>query len=295
MNKHVKRIIIIGLLVNIILTSLKLVGGYLGNTTSLVSDGYNSLTDIVISLLLFITINIASKKADKDHPYGHEKYEGIISFLLGLILLVTAGYILVEGIINITSYSSNVNYEKPKIYTLYIAFISIGLKFILFYINKVGSKKYNQVSLKAESYNHLSDIFATTASLVGIIFALYGFIIIDYIAAVIISLIIFKNGFSVTKEAISFLVDEAPSKPYVQSVKKEVLSVSGVIQIDDLKSRKHVNKVYIDIEISVDRNLSLIEAHNIAENVHQHIESTFKDVIHCMVHVNPKSNKNIDE
>ncbi|VEU80135.1 cation diffusion facilitator family transporter [Haploplasma axanthum] len=288
MIKEVKRIFVAGLILNIVLTIIKLLGGYLGKSNSLVSDGYNSLSDIFISSLLLIFITISNKKADKNHPYGHEKYEGIISFVLGLFLMIMSLYIIYLGINDLFKYDNTIVYEKPKLFTIVVAVISILIKLIIYFINIKGYKKYNQISLKADAYNHLGDIFATSASLIGIVLASISFVYFDYIASIIIGLIIFKNGFDVTKEAISFLVDEAPSKDEIKNIKKSILEIDGVMGIDDFKARKHMNKIYVDVEIAVSKKLSLIDAHKIAEDVHLKIEDKYENVIHCMVHVNPR-------
>lgn len=287
MNKTVRKILIVSLILNIVLAIIKLIGGYLGNTTSLVSDGYNSLTDVFISLVLFFTIMISTKKPDKDHPYGHEKFEGIFNLLLGLVLFATAAFIFYEGISNLVNYDGHHEYVGPSRFTIYIAGISIFVKLFIYNINVWGYKKHKQVSLKAESYNHLGDIFATTTSLVGIIFASFNYIYIDYIASLIIGLFIFKNAITVIKESISFLVDEAPSKEEMKVIKEVIKNVNGVLAVDDLKARRHVSKIYVDVEISVKRDLTLMQAHEIAEEVHLTVEHKFPDVIHCMVHYNP--------
>lgn len=287
MNKSVRKILIVSLVLNIILSIIKLVGGYLGNTTSLVSDGYNSLTDVFISLVLFFTIMISSKKPDKDHPYGHEKFEGVFNLLLGLVLFATAAFIFYEGISNLINYDAHHSYDKPSRFTIYIAGFSIFVKAFIYSINIWGYKKYKQVSLRAEGYNHLGDIFATTTSLVGIIFASLNYIYIDYVASLIIGLFIFKNAITVIKESISFLVDEAPSKEEMKQIKEVIRNVKGVLAVDDLKARRHVSKIYVDVEISVNNKLTLMEAHAIAEVVHLTVEHKFPDVIHCMVHYNP--------
>lgn len=289
MNKKVKLIIITTLIINIVLTIIKIFFGFLGNTQSLISDGFNSLTDILISGSLIVTIYIASKEPDKDHPYGHEKYEGIASLVLSFILLFTAVIIVITGIQDLIIYNKDNSYLKPANYTIVVAIISIILKAVIYRINMIGYKKYEQVSLKADAINHLSDIFATTASLIGIIFSIYGFIYMDYIASILIGVIIIKNAIVLFKEAISYLVDESPSKEYNQTIKDEIINTNGVLSIDEYKSRKHMNKVYIDVEIGVKYSLSLIEAHAIAEAVHLKIEEKFVDVIHCMVHVNPNA------
>lgn len=282
MTKPVKRIIYIGLVLNIVLAILKLVFGFLGNSFSLKVDGLNSFIDIIISFLLLISLNMASKKPDADHPYGHEKYEVVVNLVLGIFLIITAVIIILSSILSF-------NKETDiKSFTLIVAGISLFLKSSIFGVNLYGYKKYKQVSLKADAYNHLGDILATLASFLGILISIYTkFTFFDYIAAVLISVLIFVNGVKVIKDSIKMLVDESPSKSYNKEVKTFIKSLPGVIKIDDYKSRLHVNKVYIDVEICVDKNLSLIKAHEIAELVHIKVEEQFEEVIHCMVHVNP--------
>jgi|SRR5690554_67929 len=282
MNKTVKKVLYVGLILNIVLTIIKLVFGFLGRSFSLKVDGVNSLIDILISLMLLFSIKIASKKPDSDHPYGHEKYEVIVSLILGLFLLLTSFIIVYTSI-----QSLNVALEIKK-YSLIVAGVSVLLKAIILTVNVWGYKKYQQVSLKADAYNHLGDILASGASFFGILITIYTkFKYFDYLASIVIALIIFVNGIKIIKESISYLVDESPSKAFNDKVRNYIRSIEGVINIDDYKSRLHVNKVYIDVEISVKKDLSLIKAHEIAEDVHKKVEKEFPTVIHCMVHVNP--------
>lgn len=282
MNKHVKRILYTGLLLNIILAIIKLLFGVLGNSFSLMVDGVNSFIDIFISTLLLISLKIASKNPDSDHPYGHEKYEVIVSLILGLFLILTSLIIVASSIV---SFKENPNIEP---YTLIVAGVSLMLKGIILSVNIYGYKKHDQISLKADTYNHLGDILATLASFIGIFISIYTrFKYFDYLAAMVISVIIFINGVNVIKDSIRLLVDEAPSKSFNKKVKFFILEIPGVIKIDDYKARLHVNKAYVDVEICVDKDLSLIKAHEIAELVHLEVERKFNEVIHCMVHVNP--------
>lgn len=286
MNKTIKKILYTGLILNILLTIIKLIFGILGNSFSLAVDGINSSIDIIISGLLLISLNIASKESDADHPYGHEKYEAVISLILGVFLIITSIIIVASSIMNFESSSV----IEP--YTIIVSSISLLLKGIILIISIIGYKKYHQYSLKAETYNHLGDVLATSASLIGIIIAIYTpFKYFDYLAAILISFLIFYNGVKIIKESTSMLVDESPSKEFNKAVRILIKNIPGVIKIDDYKSRLHVNNAYIDVEISVDKNLSLIKAHEIAEEVHKKVEKNFKEVIHCMVHVNPGEKK----
>lgn len=281
MNSKVKSIVTLGLILNIVLTIIKITTGILGNSYSLFSDGINSLSDVVISVTLLLTIRYASKKPDKDHPYGHQKYEAIINMFLGMFLLITAILLSVDSI------SSFNSLNQPKTYTMIIAFIAIIIKIVIYKININGYKKYDQISLKADAYNHLGDILATALSLLSIILARNNIRYVENIAAIIISVIIFINGYKVVKDATNYIVDLSPSKSFNKKLRKFILNIDGVLDIDDYKSRIHVKNIYVDVEIQVDRNLSLIEAHKIAEDVHIKVEENFKEVLHCMVHVNP--------
>lgn len=282
MNIKVKKILYIGLVLNILLAIIKLVFGFLGNSFSLKVDGINSFIDIFISFMLLISLNIASKKPDLDHPYGHEKYEVIVNLILGIFLILTSIVILLSSVF---SFDKEVDIKS---YTLLVSGISLLLKTIIFSINVIGYKRYQQLSLKADAYNHFGDMLATSASFIGILISIYTkFTYFDYLASMFISILIFINGIKVIRESIKMLVDESPTKSYNNKVKKFIKSIPGVIKIDDYKSRLHVSKVYVDVEIAVDKNLSLVAAHEIAEHVHLLVEKEFVEVIHCMVHVNP--------
>lgn len=129
-------------------------------------------------------------------------------------------------------------------------------------------------------------MLSTSVSLLSIILAQFGLLYFEPIATIIISIFILYSVYEMIKEAVSFLVDEAPKKEKVRAINQTILNCAGVIKIDDLKTRKHMNHIYVDVEIAVDRNLSLLEAHKIAEDVHLEVEKEF-DALHCMVHVNP--------
>jgi len=282
----------IGLIINLFLAFIKLVFGYLGNAQALLSDGLNSLSDVFISILLLIVLKVATKKPDDNHPYGHEKFEGIAYFLLGIIFVLTAIFIEINGIVSLIKYFNLENeVVTPNIYTVYVSSISLVIKFFLFYYFYKVSKKFNSPTLKADSKNHFIDVIATLISLVGLTLSQFNLVIFDYISSMIIGLFILKLAISILNDAISYLVDQAPSQIEVEKIQKLIEEIEGVLQIDDLKVRKHMTKKYVDVEIGVDSKLTLAKAHKIAENVHEKVEEKFEDVIHCMVHVNPTHHK----
>lgn len=277
----------IGLAANIVLAFLKLTFGSLGNSQALFSDGLNSLSDVLISLMMIFALKISIKKPDYDHPYGHEKFEGLAYFVLGITFSITGLWILVTSFISI--FDAVIYHEKPvpELYTLWIALISIVIKVGLVILFTKMNKKAKHPTIAADAKNHTLDVYATMSSAIGILMSQI-FIYVDSIASVIISLFIFKLAIHILKESISYLTDQAPKIEVIQEISQVIFDVKGVLSVDDLKVRYHMTQKYVDVEIGVDANLSLKEAHQIAENVHHKVEDTYAEVIHCMVHVNPQ-------
>ncbi|PKK93349.1 MAG: hypothetical protein CVV61_05095 [Tenericutes bacterium HGW-Tenericutes-6] len=287
-KKKVLHVIRVGLIINILLAAIKLSFGFIGEAQSLISDGLNSTSDIIISLLMLFFMKVATKKPDHDHHYGHEKYEGLAYFALGLIFFAVSIYIMVDSInLAMTYLNGNLTIEGPKLFTVFISALSLVLKLLLFFYYKRAGKIFKSPTLKADAKNHFIDVWATSFTLIGLSMTQFGLIIFDYIAAFIVGIFILKLSIDVIKEAISFLVDQAPSTQEIKDIHETILMIEGVLTIDDLKVRKHMVERYVDVEIGVKGHMSLEKAHQIAEKVHHKVEEAFPDVIHCMVHVNP--------
>ncbi|VEU82278.1 aldo/keto reductase [Acholeplasma hippikon] len=289
-SKQVLTIFYISLIVNILLTVIKLTFGYLYKSQSLLSDGFNSLADILVSMGLILTMKIATKAPDFDHPYGHQKYEGVTFLTLGFVILLTGGFIGYDGLMTIINKTTSI----PSKEAIIVASAVLMLKLFVAILNYKGAKKYNTPTLKADSVNHISDAFVTLFVLISV--ALYHLtgLYIEHIVSLIIGIFVIKTALSLLKEGLSYLVDEVPSVEFYDQVRDEILKIPGVIQIDMLKMRKHVNYIYIDAEIGVHDYLSLKKAHDISEKVHDHIETTFENVLHIMIHVNPVKEKDME-
>lgn len=287
-RKLILRAITMGLIVNLLLASLKLTFGYLGNAQALFSDGLNSFSDIFVSLLILVFMSVATKKPDHDHPYGHEKFEGLAYFALGLIFSLVAIYIFYQSIFSLVHYFTNGDsIEQPQLFTVVISLFALLVKLFLYTFFKKVSKTYDSPTLRADAKNHLIDAWATLASLIGLSIAQFGLIYFDYLASFIIGIFIFRLAIQILKDSISYLVDQAPSVEEIHEIHDFIMTVKGVIQVDELKVRKHMTQRYVDVEIAVLGDLSLEKAHKIAESVHHQVEKRFPDVLHCMVHVNP--------
>ena len=274
----------VSIVVNVTLSLLKLAAGIIGQSMAMLSDAIHSLSDVVGSVIVIIGVKIAKKKEDHEHQYGHDKIECLASLALGAILLCTGVFLIYEGVKKI---ATGEHISTPGVIALIAAIVSIVTKEAMYWYTKINAKKINSDALKAEAWHHRSDALSSIGAFVGILGARLGYPILDPIASIVICVMIAKASIDIFRDAIDKMVDHSCDAKTEESMKREILKVPGVRRVDLLKTRLFGSKMYVDIEIAADGNISLFDAHDIAENVHHTIENKFKDVKHCMVHVNP--------
>ena len=286
------KVTIISILLNIGLTVIKVIAGILGNSTAIIADGLHSASDIITSIGILIGNKISRKPRDDEHQYGHEKAESLVSFILAAVLIIVAlkiGYDGVKELFNIN------DILIPNALPLIVALISIGVKEYQYQITIRVAKRINSSSLKADAWHHRSDALSSVGSFIGILGARIKFPILDPIASIIICLLIIKVAYDIFKDSIYKLIDASCDDETINKIKDVILEQEGVIQLDSLKTRVFGSRIYADIEISAYGKLSLEDAHDIAERIHDEVEKKIPMIKHCMVHVNPyKDNKSID-
>jgi len=274
-------------LLNMILAVIKFTAGILAHSTVMISDALNNITDSVTTIIVFIGIRMGSKEADDDHPYGHERLESIASIIVGALILFTGVAIFYHAIQALITGTYEQN--SPNVALLVIATASVIVKELMYRYTKIIATKIDSEAMLADALNHRADAFASLASIVGIAGVRMGFAFADPLLSLVICLFIFKVAMDTFKEAISKLVDTACDEETVELIKGVILDVEGVLNIDEMMTRMFGSRVYVDVEISVDENLSLKIAHDISEDVHDQVEAKFPKVKHCMVHINPQA------
>ncbi len=285
-EKAVLKISLICLISNLCLSIFKLIAGIVGKSYAMVADAIHSFSDVFTTIIVIIGVKISSKKADKSHPYGHERFECVTALILSFALFAVGaliGYTALNNLIKGTYKTA----EVPKIIALVASVVSILVQGILFIISIKVAKKVGSGSLKADAWHHLSDSLSSIGSLIGIAGAILGVGILDVIAGFIICLMILKVAIDIFIDSIKKMTDT--SAPVDVQIKIEELAkaVEGVKNIDSLRTRLFGNMVYVDIEIACDGELKLNKTHDIAQKVHNEIENNMPEVKHCLVHVNP--------
>ena len=253
--------------VNVFLSLGKFVAGIFGHSAAMVSDAIHSASDVFATFIVMAGIKISGKASDEDHQYGHERLECVASILLSVILALTGlaiGYAGIEKIMHQDTESIAI----PTFLPLAAAIISIVVKEAMYWYTR-----------------H----YASVGSFIGILGARMGYPILDPIASVVICLMILQAGYEIFMGAIDKMVDKACSKEEEDAMRAKVAEVPGVNHIDLLRTRQFGSRIFVDVEVSADDNLTLLQSHQIAESIHHSIEKDFPNVKHCMVHINPLS------
>lgn len=276
----------VSIAVNLLLALGKLLAGIFAHSGAMISDAVHSASDVLSTFVVVVGVKISGKKSDENHPYGHERLECVSSIILAGLLLATGLGIGYAGIQKMMS-GNQQTLVIPGKPALLAAVISLGVKEWMFWYTRGVARKIHSGALMADAWHHRSDALSSVGAFMGILGARMGYPILDPMASVVICLFIVKAAYDIFKDSIDKMVDHSCDEKTETEIRKVVEKIAGKGRIDLLQTRLFGSKIYVDVEISEDGDLSLREAHEIAEKVHNSIEESFPDVKHCMVHVNP--------
>ncbi len=284
-EKTATRVSLVSVAGNAALSVFKLLAGILAHSGAMISDAVHSASDVLSSFIVIIGVKLSAREADRDHPYGHERFECVAAIVLAVVLAVTGlliGYGAVESI-----GAGEKAAVIPGLLALIAAVVSIACKEAMYWYTRHYARRLNSAALMANAWHHRSDALSSVGALIGIAGARLGYPIMEPIASLLICLFILKAAYDIFKDATGKMVDRACDAETEQRIADCVLSQREVLGIDRLQTREFGSKIYVDLEIRVDGSLPLVEAHAIAEQVHDRIEAEFPAVKHIMVHVNP--------
>ena len=286
LEKIVLKTSVVTIIINALLSVFKLIAGILGSSMALISDAVHSASDVFSTFIVLIGVKISSKKADRRHPFGHERFECVAAIILAAVLFATGAGIGYSGVENIVS-GAYKELESPKLIAHIAAALSIVVKEGMFWYTIIAAKRVNSTALKADAWHHRSDALSSIGSLVGVVGAMCGVPVLDSVACLVICATIIFAAVKIFIDAVKKMTDEACDERTENEIKEFISSCDGVKRIDLLMTRLFGNRIYVIVEIACDGSLSLYEAHEIAETLHKGIEENFPLVKHITVHVNP--------
>ncbi|MDD2627985.1 MAG: cation diffusion facilitator family transporter [Clostridia bacterium] len=272
----------VGIIANLFLLVIKLIGGLIFKSQGLIADAINSFGDVFSSTATLIGGKISEKPEDEGHEFGHGKAEYVASFLIGLFMLIAGFQTLYKGIITSIKNQS----FKTSYLLIAIPLVTIMIKAILYiYVNSIN-KKENSLIIQANSEDHKNDVLLSFGVLVGIIFGYYGYYFVDGLVAAIISIIIIYTGVKITAGAYDILIDKKANVALSDELEKIIEDIEGVNHIDEIKSKPTGNEHIFIIKISVDPEMTVKESHKIAGRIRSLLRQS-EGVYDTVVHINP--------
>ena len=274
-----------GMAVNVVLTTAKFAAGIFGHSHALVADAVESLADIFSSIVVWRGLVVAAEPADEDHPYGHGKAEPIAAAIVSTMLLLAAGWIILEAARAIV-----LPHPAPAPYTLLVLIIVIILKESLFRFVRRESIKVESQAVRTDAWHHRSDAITSTAAAIGISVALVGgkgYEAADDVAAIVAAGVIAWNGWRLLRPALNELMDAAPSRDVVERIHQLGQEAPGVAAVEKCVVRKMGYHYYVDMHVEVDPEMTVRRSHEIAHLVRDRICARFPAVRDVLVHIEP--------
>lgn len=276
----------VSILTNLFLSGAKLAAGLAAHSGAMISDALHTASDVLSTVIVLIGVKLSAKASDREHPYGHERMECVAAIVLAVILLVTGLFIGYEGLRKIIR-AQETPPAVPGLPALFAAAASILVKEAMFWYTRRYARLLDSGALLADAWHHRSDALSSVGALLGVAGARMGFPVLDPLASIVICIFIGKAALDIFVDAINKMVDRSCDEETEAAIRSRAAGHESVRSVDLLMTREFGNRVYIEMEISIDGHLTLAEAHAIAERVHDDIETAFPKVKHIMIHVNP--------
>ena len=285
-SKQALRVSVVSIVVNLLLSVGKLLAGLIAHSGAMVSDAVHSASDVFSTFIVIIGLRLSMKEPDREHPYGHERMECVAAIVLAVVLLITGLLIGYAGGKQLISGRTEA-LPVPGTLALAAAAVSIAVKEGMFWYTRHHARQLGSPALMADAWHHRSDALSSIGALVGIAGARMGVALLDPLASVVICAFIVKAAFDIFREAVDKMVDHSGDPATEAAIRACVEGHGAVRRVDLLRSREFGSRLYIELEIALDGDMTLEQAHAVAEQVHDDVEAAFPSVKHIMIHVNP--------
>ena len=282
-EKKAMLVIIFNLFINIILASLRIVFGYMGNSTALIADGVNSLTDCVSNTIAVVGLKAGSKPEDEHHPFGHGKMESIMSIIIGTLIIVAASNILYENVMKL--FRGEVSTQLPAL-LIGVSIISLIIKAGQFIFIKRNGERLNNTLLLALSKDYKSDFIISTSVVIGIFLSRQVSPMVDSVLGIAVILYIIKEGYGIIRDNSLELLD-TQDKEFLEKVYNEVIREKGVENAHDFHMSKSGENIYLFMDIRVNKNMLVIEAHDLSHEISNKLKLKYKNLKDVIIHVEP--------
>lgn len=289
-SRCAKKVTWVGFIVNVILSLLKIISGIIGHSGAMIADGIHSISDFVTDVIVLVFIGVSSRGENEKYQYGHGKFETFATMLISFALLAVAIGLFISSAEAIWMAINGAILPKPGIIAFVMAIISIISKEWLFQYTKNTGEKIHSMALIANAWHHRSDAFSSIAVLIGIgcsIFLGEGWRILDPIAALIVSIFIAIVSLRIGLPSINELLEVSLPESVNKEIGEVISGVAGVKTFHRLRTRKNGSTVVMGFHIKVDPKMTIVEAHDVANNTEQALRRKFGAGTIINIHIEP--------
>lgn len=260
---------------NVILSVLKIITGILSGSLSIISEAIHSLSDFFASVLTFFSVVKSSKPADKDHPYGHGKYEDMAGFIEGILIIFASLFIIFEASKKIIF---GIDIDTENSMGIIVMLIAVTLNIIVSSLLFKVAKDTNSISLYADAEHLRTDVYSSAGVLLGLILIkITGHTVLDPIVAILVAVVIFKAGYSISKKACSNLLDHSLPNENIDNIKKIIKTYSDSVTLkrNSIKARQVGPTKDIDMILQFPENTTICECHKICDEIEKQIQAIY--------------------
>ncbi|WP_077324961.1 cation diffusion facilitator family transporter [Virgibacillus siamensis] len=265
----------------ILLSVVKLIVAYTGNSEALRADGLNNSTDVIASIAVLVGLKISRKPPDENHHYGHYRAETVASMFAAFIMMMVGFQVIIDTFGKIVTHETS----EPNMLTAWTALGGAIVMYFVYRYNKSLSEKVGSSSLYAAAQDNRSDALVSIGAFIGIFGAQFGVFWLDPMAGFIVGIIICKTAWDIFKDSTHTLTDGFDEKQ-IDKIKESIVKVQGVKKVVDVKGRIHGNYEFIDITILVNPELNVREGHAITEKIETLLWKKH-NITHAQIHIEP--------
>ena len=270
--------------VNIVLALLKIMAGKIFYSMSLLSDGLNSLSDLITNVLVIVGLKVGSNPEDKEHPFGHGKIESVFSVIIGTFIMITAFELIKDNFSKLTSFS-NENNVNITLIPIVITVLAILIKIFQLTFMKKKAKKYNNALINSLLADYNTDIVISSSVLFGLLLSRIH-PIFDTIVGFIVSIYIIKSGYELIKENSLILMDSQDDE-LIEKIRSEILQFEEIENAHDFRMTTSGKDIYMFVDVRMDKNKTIEEAHEVTNRISKKIKHKYKNIKRVLIHIEP--------
>ena len=289
-EKEIYKVTLVGSAGNVALLTFKFIAGVMGHSSAMIADAVHSLSDFITDVIVLAFVHVSAKPQDKDHDYGHGKYETFATFIIGLALIAAATGIIVSGVAKLIDWAGGKQLEAPGWLALAAAVISILVKELLYQYTARQGKKLDSQAVVANAWHHRSDALSSIGTMVGIGGAIIlgnRWTVLDPLASVVVGGMLVKVSIGLLRTSVGELTESSLSSDIEKEIEDIIRSFPDVSEPHNLRTRRIGNRFAIEAHVRMDGNTSLTAAHNRATAIEQRLRERFGPQTHITIHMEP--------